>query len=1135
MHLSNSLWRGKCLPNLELTSRKHSRPGLRLIAMLVLVTMVITGLAATTTAQAQTAIAPTAGDGSPVSPYQIASWSNLYWLSQNPGEWDRNYIQTANIAFPAAISTWDSGAGWSPIGNSTISFSGSYDGQGFSISGLFINRESEASVGFLGSAIGASVSNLTLSSAHVTASHEVGVMFGRASGATTATNSHVSGEVESVRAGANAADAGGFVGYAVDIEVSQSSAAVDVMARGRNVGGFAGDARRGTYALSFATGNVTSSENGQVGGFAGLCRTDSISNSFALGRVAQGNGVNQGAGGFIGRLADNAGVTPTISNSYSIGAASGGTTGVGGFIGSYTAGTVSASYWDTDVSGLAVSDGPGASGQTTPDMKNQATFSGWDFATTWVMSSPLTYDGYPALGYSGAIAQSPAGNEIATLSHLVWLAEDSSRWSEAYTQTADINAVFVAGWDGGASAGTPYSAQGFTAIGNVTTAFTGSYDGGGFTIGNLMIDRPATNNVGLFGFANGMTIENVGLHGATVTGADNVGALVGHIDSGDTASGSGSITNIQVENVSIHASAGATASSASGGLLGRVRSANLLVENVSTSGRVEGRQRVGGIIGSLRGNGTIFRFGASSAEVLGIASDSRFLGGALGVTEGGNPLTEFVYSTGRVDLSMANTLGNGDVGGFVGLTSNNAVIRDSYATGEVLGPSATTDSRGIGGFAGRILGNSAISTVYSTGAVSSAAGSVGGFAGGFGSSVAVSDAYWNTQTSGQLASASDAVGRTSAQMQDITNYPDWNIIGTTSTVYQGQPFPGFDLGDPDAPTWVLTDAGYSIAYDPNGATAGAAPADQTKTHNADLILAGNTGSLVKTGHTFNGWNTQADGQGMPYAAGADYTANAAVTLFADWMINQYSVSLSADPSSGGSVSGAGNFDFAASVTVVAIPQGTSSFVNWTEGGAEVSTDSTYSFAMPDNARELVANFSLDADGDGVPDNMDPFPNAKTEQQDGPSGIGLTTTPATSASSCSISSLDVTATSTSQPGVATAGLGQAIAFSLTGCDTETAESIAVSIELGAVPAAGSIAYKILENGEWEPIPGATISGSTLSYTLVDNGPLDQNPALGTIEDPVTTAVPLAKPVPALPFWALLSLAGLVGMFAARKFG
>ena len=40
---------------------------------------------------------------------------------------------------------------------------------------------------------------------------------------------------------------------------------------------------------------------------------------------------------------------------------------------------------------------------------------------------------------------------------------------------------------------------GFSPIGNSTTKFTGSYDGGGYTIDNLFINRPSTENVGFFG------------------------------------------------------------------------------------------------------------------------------------------------------------------------------------------------------------------------------------------------------------------------------------------------------------------------------------------------------------------------------------------------------------------------------------------------------------------------------------------------------------------------------------------------------------------------------------------------------------------------------------------------------------
>lgn len=59
MHMLVASRCGKSLPTIGLTSQTQSRPGLRLIAMLVLVAMVITGLAATTSAQAQTAVAPT--------------------------------------------------------------------------------------------------------------------------------------------------------------------------------------------------------------------------------------------------------------------------------------------------------------------------------------------------------------------------------------------------------------------------------------------------------------------------------------------------------------------------------------------------------------------------------------------------------------------------------------------------------------------------------------------------------------------------------------------------------------------------------------------------------------------------------------------------------------------------------------------------------------------------------------------------------------------------------------------------------------------------------------------------------------------------------------------------------------------
>ena len=74
---------------------------------------------------------------------------------------------------------------------------------------------------------------------------------------------------------------------------------------------------------------------------------------------------------------------------------------------------------------------------------------------------------------------------------------------------------------------------------------------------------------------------------------------------------------------------------------------------------------------------------------------------------------------------------------------------------------------------------------------------------------------------------------------------------------------------------------YLVVYHANGAE-GNVPDEQYKTHNIPLMLAG-SGDLTKSGHTFVGWNTQANGTGAEYFAGAEYNANAPLTLYAQWV------------------------------------------------------------------------------------------------------------------------------------------------------------------------------------------------------------------------------------------------------------
>lgn len=81
---------------------------------------------------------------------------------------------------------------------------------------------------------------------------------------------------------------------------------------------------------------------------------------------------------------------------------------------------------------------------------------------------------------------------------------------------------------------------------------------------------------------------------------------------------------------------------------------------------------------------------------------------------------------------------------------------------------------------------------------------------------------------------------------------------------------------------------YTIKYNANGGTG--APSNQTKTHGVTLTLSStkptrasvDSGDGVLTKYTFKGWATSANSSTVAYAAGAKYTANASVTLYAVW-------------------------------------------------------------------------------------------------------------------------------------------------------------------------------------------------------------------------------------------------------------
>jgi len=113
-------------------------------------------------------------------------------------------------------------------------------------------------------------------------------------------------------------------------------------------------------------------------------------------------------------------------------------------------------------------------------------------------------------------------------------------------------------------------------------------------------------------------------------------------------------------------------------------------------------------------------------------------------------------------------------------------------------------------------------------------------------------------------------------------------------------------------------------------------------------------ATANAGYKFVNWTE--GGAVVSTSASYTFTASANRTLVANFARITYTISTSASPVAGGGTSGGGTYNSGASVTVVATANAGYKFVNWTEGGAVVSTSASYTFTASAN-RTLVANFA----------------------------------------------------------------------------------------------------------------------------------------------------------------------------------
>lgn len=95
---------------------------------------------------------------------------------------------------------------------------------------------------------------------------------------------------------------------------------------------------------------------------------------------------------------------------------------------------------------------------------------------------------------------------------------------------------------------------------------------------------------------------------------------------------------------------------------------------------------------------------------------------------------------------------------------------------------------------------------------------------------------------------------------------------------------------------------------------------------------------------------------IPYFDGKIGTYLLSTSITRTQITNSYTVSVTANPSNGGIVSGGGTYNQGASCTVHATANSGFVFTNWTENGSQVSTNANYTFTVNGN-RNLVANFA----------------------------------------------------------------------------------------------------------------------------------------------------------------------------------
>ncbi|SNT31774.1 The GLUG motif-containing protein, partial [Anaerovirgula multivorans] len=490
---------------------------------------------------------------------------------------------------------------WEPVGNSSMPFSGTLDGNGYSINNLHINKGIADYVGLMAYTNNADFRNIKIDGIIVFGRNYVGALVGYAKEINSFSNIYIgSGEINAT------SYVGGLAGTIEGGNVEYSSTEVNIVATSSYGGGLIGHSRadisksitfgniavtsnyagglvgyiasNNIVAESCATGDITG--NAYIGGLVGRVYANGakIENSFALGKVT-GRGSNPYTGGLLGQVySSSSAARVNVNNCYSVGIVNATGTTAGGLIGQNNNTLITNSYFDSANAGFEL---PLDQAKTTPDLLKMVVFRNWDFENIWEIEENITYPYFINLPMpSGVIVNHELvevleGDGTPENPYIIKDAIDISKMrfsmDSHYVLKNDIDLENIL----------------WRPIGVSTMPFRGELNGNGYSIKNLFINRPAADNLGLFGYIVDGKIWNLTIENANVTGRNNVGALVGY------AKGNNQIMNVNIISGEVNSN------SYAGGLAGYVEQG--FIEECSAKININTLNgRAGGLIGHSR-------------------------------------------------------------------------------------------------------------------------------------------------------------------------------------------------------------------------------------------------------------------------------------------------------------------------------------------------------------------------------------------------------------------------------------------------------------------------------------------------------------------------------------------------------